>query len=70
MQLIHGRPGLFLLDDATRGRLHALVTAHGLAGAARVLGLSRGVVSAALAGTGLRKGSVELLSDALKRKVK
>jgi len=58
-------PGLQLLEDAERETLRRLVEDEGLAQVARTLNLSRGVVSAAVAGIGVRRGSIELVRDAL-----
>jgi len=61
------QPGLHLLAEADREHLRRLVTEHGLAATARLLGVSRGVVSSAVAEIGVRRGSYELLRDALAR---
>lgn len=61
---------LHFLDDAERSRLRSLVNQSDLARAARALGVSRGVVSSAVAGIGVRKGSLEQLRDALAKKLK
>ena len=60
--------GLHFLDSSNQTRLQRLVAAQGLNATAKALGISRGVVSAALGGTGVRRGSLELLVQALSRK--
>lgn len=58
-------PALHLLDDVDREDLRRIVDESGLYGAAKLLNLSRGVVSSAVGGIGVRKGSVELVRAAL-----
>lgn len=60
-------PGLYLLEDAERDRLRSLVEKHGLAEVVRRLGVSRGAVSSAVGGIGVRRGSVEMIVAALSR---
>lgn len=57
--------GTVTLDDGEREALRKLVDEHGVAGVARMLGLSRSVVTAAAGGIGVRQGSVELVRKAL-----
>lgn len=57
--------GLCILEDRDRKHLRRLVDKHGLAGTTRMLKISRGVVVAAVAGLGVRRGSLELVRDAL-----
>lgn len=56
---------LHRLSDGDREHLRRLVEEHGVAGAARLLGLSRSVVASAAGGLGVRRGSLELVKDAL-----
>jgi hypothetical protein len=57
--------GLCVLEDSDRKHLRRLVDKHGLAETTRLLKISRGVVMAAVAGIGVRRGSLELVRDAL-----
>jgi hypothetical protein len=56
---------LHTLDNEDRKYLRAIVEKHGLEGAARLLNISRGVVSSAVGAIGVRRGSIELIRDAL-----
>lgn len=58
-------PGLHVLTDKERQQLRKLVDSQGLAAAARTLGLSRGVVASSAGGIGVRRGSLELIREAL-----
>ena len=58
-----------VLDDAEREQIRGIVARLGLAGAARELGLSRSVISSVAAGIIVRRGSLELVRDALRRQV-
>jgi hypothetical protein len=60
---------LHTLDADEQKQLKRLVEKHGLAGAARLLDVSRGVVASAAGGLGVRRGSIELLRNALKNQV-
>src|SRR5690349_1344550 len=53
------------LDEKERADLRRLVAERGVAGAARLLGISRGVVASAAGGINLRRGSVALVREAL-----
>ncbi len=55
----------YILDEKERLRLRKLVEVRGVSGTARLLGLSRGVVSAAAGGISIRRGSIELVREAL-----
>lgn len=55
----------FLLNEEERKVLRRLVQQRGVAGAARMLGVSRGVVASAAGGIGVRRGSLELVREAL-----
>jgi len=57
--------GLHLLDADEREHLRKLVDAHGLNTVVNLLEVSRGVISSALAGVGVRRGSLALLRSAL-----
>lgn len=57
--------GLHLLDDSDLEKLRKIIAKHGLAAAARIIDISRGVVSSASAGIGIRRGSIELIREAL-----
>lgn len=65
--IVKNASGLYLLDDESTVRLRKIVSEQGLAAVARALKVSRGVVSAAAGGIGVRRGSLEMLRDALKR---
>jgi hypothetical protein len=54
-----------LLDEVDREYLRALVSKEGLNAAARMLGMSRGVVSSAVGGIEVRRGSIEMLREAI-----
>jgi hypothetical protein len=54
-----------LLDEVDKGQLRSLVDALGLAGCSDKLGVSRGVISSALAGINVRAGSLLQLKSAL-----
>lgn len=58
-------PAPNLLDEDDREYLKALVSEQGLNAIARALSISRGVVSSALAGIEVRRGSIEMLREAL-----
>lgn len=53
------------ISAADRAQLRTLIEAAGVAGAARQLGVSRGVVLAAAGNSPIRRGSVALLQVAL-----
>lgn len=59
---------LNLLNDSDRKHLRHLIATHGLTATARMLNVSRGVVSSAVAGITVRRGSIELIRDALESK--
>lgn len=59
---------LHVLDDSAREQLRQLVEDHGLSGVAKLLDVSRGVVSSAAAGIAIRKGSIEQVRAALAAK--
>lgn len=54
-----------VLDQETIDRLRAIVASHGVLHAARVAGVDRTVIARALAGLGLRRGTVLLLKTNL-----
>ena len=54
-----------LLDEAERDQLRQIVDKLGLNAAARTLNLSRGVISSAIAGIAVRRGSIELVRESL-----
>jgi hypothetical protein len=58
--------GSVLLAEAETGALRQLVAAEWVSGAARLLGVSRSAVSAALAGTGVRRGTAEMIARRLR----
>ena len=55
----------YVLEDKDRAVLQRLVLLHGVAGVARMLGISRGVIVAVAGGIGVRRGSIELVREAL-----
>lgn len=57
-----------MLEDAEREHLQRLVKAHGLAATARLLDISRGVIASLVGGIGVRRGSVELVREALSKR--
>jgi hypothetical protein len=59
-------PGLHLLDTADREYLVRLVQADGLSATARQLGVGRGIVAAAVGGIQVRRGSIEMLRNAIR----
>ena len=60
----------FVLSAEERDHLRSIVDEAGLATAVKDLGLSRSVISSALAGLDVRRGSLELIRDALARAAK
>ncbi|MES2179832.1 MAG: hypothetical protein V4550_18370 [Gemmatimonadota bacterium] len=59
---------LNVLTAEERDYLRSIVDEIGLPAATRELGLSRSVVTSALAGLDVRRGSLELIRDALTRR--
>lgn len=53
------------LADEDREYLRVLVQKDGLHATAKNLGLSRGVISSAIGGISVRRGSIEMVRDAL-----
>lgn len=58
-------PGLHCLDDKEQRRLRRIIDKHTLAGASRLLNLTRPVLAAAAAGCGIRRGSINLVREAM-----
>lgn len=54
-----------LLDDADREYLKKLVKENGFHATAKALDVTRGVISAAVAGINVRRGSIEMLRAAI-----
>ena len=57
--------GLHFLEEEDREHLRKIVEENGLSKAARLLNISRGVISSTCGGIGVRRGSLEMLREAL-----